>query len=233
MQYPGGKNGSGVYQKIISLMPPHEVYVEGFLGSGAILRYKRPAKASIAIDADAAVIDMWKSMDHGIPNLGLRHGNVCQFLINQVGRDLPATLIYLDPPYLFSTRSNRKYYKHEFGTEEEHIKMLHLVRRLNCMVIISGYPSDLYNRELAGWRKVSYTAQTHGGPVEEIAWMNYPEPTQLHDYRYLGENFRERERIKRKKLRWSERLKTMPQLERLAILAAIQDLHADLSDTTR
>ncbi len=38
----------------------------------------------------------------------------------------------------------------------------------------------------------------------------------LHDYRYLGEDFRERERIKRKKQRWVNRLQTMPVLERQA-----------------
>jgi len=30
--YPGGKNGQGVYQRIISLIPPHDVYVEPFVG---------------------------------------------------------------------------------------------------------------------------------------------------------------------------------------------------------
>jgi hypothetical protein len=45
----------------------------------------------------------------------------------------------------------------------------------------------------------------------------------LHDYRYLGEDFRERERIKRKKQRWVNRLHTMPTLERRALLNAITE----------
>jgi hypothetical protein len=53
--------------------------------------------------------------------------------------------------------------------------------------------------------------------------MNYPEPFELHDYSYLGDNFRERERIKRKKARWTERLKSMPALERFAILSVLQE----------
>ena len=41
---------------------------------------------------------------------------------------------------------------------------------------------------------------TRGGRLAtEWVWMNYPEPIALHDYRYLGEDFREREPIKRKK----------------------------------
>ena len=44
----------------------------------------------------------------------------------------------------------------------------------------------------------------------------------LHDYRYLGEGFRERERIKRKKTRWVKRLDRMPMLEKRALLSAIE-----------
>lgn len=50
MRYPGGKNGSGVYQRLISMMPPHDVYIELFAGSAAILRRKRPAALSYAFD---------------------------------------------------------------------------------------------------------------------------------------------------------------------------------------
>ena len=33
--------------------------------------------------------------------------------------------------------------------------------------------------------------------MTEYLWCNYPAPMALHDYRYLGKDFRERERIKR------------------------------------
>jgi DNA adenine methylase len=58
----------------------------------------------------------------------------------------------------------------------------------------------------------------------EWLWMNYPQPFELHDYRFLGKDFRERERIKRKKARWLGKLKGMGQLERYAILEAVQEL---------
>ena len=57
----------------------------------------------------------------------------------------------------------------------------------------------------------------------EYVWMNYPAPIALHDYTFLGDNFRERERIKRKKQRWVSRLSNMPRLERQALLSAIQE----------
>ena len=41
------------------------------------------------------------------------------------------------------------------------------------------------------------------------------------DYRYLGKDFRERERLKRMKARWVKRLEKMPLLQRQALLAAL------------
>jgi hypothetical protein len=55
--------------------------------------------------------------------------------------------------------------------------------------------------------------------------MNYPPPIELHDYRYLGDNFRERERITKRTKRWVARLKKMPVLERKALLSAISSLN--------
>jgi hypothetical protein len=52
--------------------------------------------------------------------------------------------------------------------------------------------------------------------------MNYLEPAELHDYGYLGEGFRERERIRRMQARWRRRLAVMPSLERYALLSAIR-----------
>ena len=61
MAYPGGKAGDGVYQRLISLMPPHDVYIEPFLGGGALLRRKRPARLTIGLDLDPQVIDRWQA----------------------------------------------------------------------------------------------------------------------------------------------------------------------------
>ena len=48
-RYAGGKNGAGIFQRIINQMPPHNCYIEAFLGSGAILRRKRFAAVIAAI----------------------------------------------------------------------------------------------------------------------------------------------------------------------------------------
>jgi hypothetical protein len=91
-------------------------------------------------------------------------------------------------------------------------------------VVISGYWSSLYATMLEDWNKASFQTMTRGGrPATEWLWFNFPRPVELHDYRFLGQNFRERERIKRKKMRWTNRLRTMPVLERQALLLAIAE----------
>jgi len=126
-----------------------------------------------------------------------------------------------------STRRGKSaLYKHEFGSEEEHNGLLDVLLSLPCMVVVSGYWSSLYMARLQGWRSISFNAQTRSGKVaREFLWMNYPEPTALHDYRYLGSNFREREKINRQKKRWCMRLKKMSSLQRYALLSSIAELN--------
>ncbi len=228
MAYPGGKGGSGVYQAIINQMPPHRVYVEPFLGSGTILRMKRPAPAgNIGIDSDTAVTDGWQGNE--IPNLQIIETDALAWLASTTFTG--DTLIYLDPPYLMSTRScQRRIYRCELERPDQHKRLLEIIKGLGCMVMISGYHSELYAQELAGWRSIHFNAQTRGGRTAvEWLWMNFPEPVELHDYQFLGENFRERERIKRKRQRWQARLKRMPAIERYALLSALKEFRSSSS----
>lgn len=153
----------------------------------------------------------------------LIHGDAIRFLRSYqfTGNEF----VYCDPPYLFSSRrSQRQLYEHEFGSSEEHEGLLDLLKEIPSMVAVSGYWSELYNDELAKWRVISWAAMTRGGAMaREFLWMNYPEPRQLHEYTYLGDDFRERERIRRKAERWVRRFTSLPDLERLAILDRLQD----------
>lgn len=58
VSYPGGKGGAGVAQALINLMPPHGLYIEPFLGSGTIMRIKRPALVNVGIDRLPAALEM-------------------------------------------------------------------------------------------------------------------------------------------------------------------------------
>ena len=215
MNYPGGKGG--VYKRLISLMPPHEVYIETHLGGGSVIRNKRQSKRNIGIEINADILKKWEQEDQ--EGIELINTEAIKYLAcyNFTGKEL----VYSDPPYLRSTRKKQKrIYKYEY-TEEQHIELLEFLKKLPCMVMISSYECELYKEELRGWQSHSFQAATHNGIANEWVWMNYPSPVELHDYRFIGSTFRERERIKRKTTRWLSRLQSMPVLERQALLCAI------------
>ncbi len=227
MRYPGGKNGEGMTQWIINQIPPHDVYIEPFAGSAAVMRLKRPARSNIAIDVDAAVVADLQSLFMALSAVSV----ICDDAIShlQKKRYGTAAFIYADPPYLRETRKGqRRIYRHEFWTQEEHRRLLEILIKQDAMVMISGYRSSLYDAMLDRWRRVDRVVTVRGGgKATECLWMNYPEPVALHDYRFLGDNFRERERLKRIRHRWRERLQRMPLLERLALSSMI----AEFGDT--
>jgi site-specific DNA-adenine methylase len=238
MTYKGGKAGAGVYQQIINQIPPHEVYIEPFLGGGAVLLAKKRAAASIAIDCDGDVVSRFEGIANsgGIAGVTFICGDAISYLQNQ--RYERSTFVYCDPPYLFDVRSSkRRIYTHEFGDVDQHEKLLAVLKSLplpasrgqaGCMVAVSGYWSSLYESSLPatdGWRSISFNAKTRAGVAREWLWMNYPEPVELHDYSYLGQNFREREKITRQKKRWRARLLRMDKLQRYALLLSIAELN--------
>lgn len=88
--------------------------------------------------------------------------------------DREDTLYYLDPPYLQETRgSPRHEYRFEM-TIEDHRELADAAKKLRGMVVISGYPSDLYDGELYGeWHRFERAALSDGaGKRTEVAWMN-------------------------------------------------------------
>ena len=220
-RYVGGKRQYGVYQRIINLMPPHEVYIETHLGGGGIMRNKLPAKRNIGIEIDPKVIEKWK--EGNSLEIELIHGDAINYL--QSHEFTGNELIYCDPPYVRETRKKRvKLYKYEY-TVEQHIELLEVIKTLPCKVMISGYESMLYRESLKGWHTYVFRAGCHHGMGTEWLWMNYPAPIELHDYRYLGDTFRQREKIKKKTTVWVRKFQKMPVLERQALLHAIEEVN--------
>jgi len=89
-------------------------------------------------------------------------------------------------------------------------------------IMISSYANPIYDALLKGWRKLEFQAMTRQGLATEVLYCNFQEPIALHDYSFLGENFTQRQRIKRKVSRHVERLMGLPQLERMAIYEALR-----------
>ncbi len=94
MSYLGSKAASGVYQKIIAEMPPHDVYIETHLGGGAVMLRKPPAKVNFGIDIDPQTIEAFNQgnpefLDTLGDSLFIDVGDAVDFLEASCGGTLP------------------------------------------------------------------------------------------------------------------------------------------------
>lgn len=85
----------------------------------------------------------------------------------------PDVLLYVDPPYLGSTRDWQVHYRAEMLGTEDHLPLLEALDEHPGLVVLSGYPSELYDERLAHWTRVSRQAQTEAGQTRtEVLWIN-------------------------------------------------------------
>ena len=217
--YFGSKATSGLCQPIIALMPPHDTYIETHLGGGAIMKRKPAARRNIGIDVDPEAL---RDFACSYP---VEKVNACahRFLANYDYRG--RELIYSDPPYLQGTRTSKRRYRFEYA-EHDHIALLELLKTVPCHVILSGYPSRLYDEQLKGWRSLELQVMNQGGVRTEKLWFNFT-PDRVHWPRYAGKNFTDRQRIKRKAANWGKRYQALPRAERLAVLSAMMAVEAE------
>jgi DNA adenine methylase len=213
MGYFGSKATSGLCQAIIAMMPPHDTYIESHLGGGAIMKRKPPALRNIGIDLDPQAIAGFQcSYPVELIN-GCAHGFLTDY--DYQGSEL----IYSDPPYLMRSRSSGRRYRFDYD-EQDHVELLELLKRLPCGVIVSGYPSALYDELLVGWRNVELQVMNQGGVRTEKLWFNFT-LDRVYWASYAGKNFTDRQRVKRKAANWGKRYQALPRAERLAVLAAM------------
>jgi DNA adenine methylase len=121
---------------------------------------------------------------------------VCQRLQRVQIENLPAltvidkydtfrTVFFIDPPYLPSTRIRQTGYRYEMD-EEDHRELLARLTTIKGKVMLCGYPSELYDEMLPGWRKVERAERCRTGGLRdgqaerpdriEAVWMNYRDP---------------------------------------------------------
>ena len=217
--YFGSKATSGLCQAIIALMPPHDTYIETHLGGGAIMQRKPPALRNIGIDLDARALKRLRC-DYPVEKV---HGCAHRFLGEYpfTGREL----LYCDPPYLLHTRTSGRRYRYDYEGQD-HVELLALLKAVPGAVILSGYPSALYDEQLADWRTLEVQVMNRAGVRTEKLWLNFT-PDRLHWARYAGKNFTDRQRIKRKAESWASRYQAMPRAERLAVLAGLMAVEAE------
>ncbi|NIL56235.1 DNA adenine methylase [Salinispora arenicola] len=87
----------------------------------------------------------------------------------------PDALLYVDPPYPRHTRSGTNY-RHEMPDDAAHRKLADALHQTRAAVVLSGYPSELYDDLYAGWDRVDITTGTSQGGTwaarTEVIWSN-------------------------------------------------------------
>lgn len=89
--------------------------------------------------------------------------------------DTPATLFYVDPPYVHATRNMDRAnaaYAHEM-TDADHSELAKYLRELSGMVILSGYACDHYSELYGDWERLERRANADGARKRtECLWFN-------------------------------------------------------------
>ena len=129
-----------------------------------------------------ARVSRWYNLPERLENVverlrGVRVENRDAREIVKMFVDRPATLLYLDPPYV---GDHSHTYRIQDKTDEFHTELLSLCDKSSAMVLVSGYENPLYNKLLnrkRGWRKRSIETSTRGTrgkdePRTEVLWMN-------------------------------------------------------------
>ena len=244
---------------IVSLLPPHEHYVEPFAGSLAVLLAKQPSRMETVNDLDHRLMTFWRvlrdrpdellravsltphsraefedaynedcddlelarrvwirltmSRSATLRRTGWRHyidpaGSSASMpgyldgyrdrlaaaaerlmrvsleckpaleLIASYG-SRPGVLLYIDPPYLGTTRGWGNNYGREMKTEQEHRELAKALWDCSATVILSGYHSPLYDELYEGWHREQAAASTGNGRSGEqdrveVLWSNRP-----------------------------------------------------------
>jgi len=89
--------------------------------------------------------------------------------------------MYVDPPYLGSTRTTSGY-QTDMRDDASHAELIKALLPARAAVILSGYASDLYDDALGNWSRIEIPTITGQGGTKqgrtEVIWSNRPINTQ-------------------------------------------------------
>lgn len=151
----------------------------GFGGAGAT-----QATTGFRIDSKrdyGTTMQLWAKYPEGLQAIGRRFAEVlvenrpAGEVIGQ--HDDADTLHFIDPPYVHDTRKMGWSAKYRFEmSDEDHVALIAQLRTLQGMVVLSGYPSDLYQDMLNDWGMYSTPARISAGRGTairtETVWLN-------------------------------------------------------------
>ncbi len=114
--------------------------------------------------------DSYKALIERLRGVVIENRDACKVMSQH---DRPDTLHYLDPPYVFSTRTDsRADYRHEM-TDEQHRELSEFVHGLQGMVVLSGYRSEMYDSLYSDFQCLENPHHAAGGAKRvECLWVS-------------------------------------------------------------
>lgn len=115
--------------------------------------------------------DAMEAMTERLRGVVIEHRDARKVMVEMDG---PDTLHYVDPPYPHDTRSgisSGKAYRHEMS-DAQHVELADCLKGLRGGVVLSSYPSTLYDGLYAKWLRVEREAMADGArPRTEVLYI--------------------------------------------------------------
>jgi len=143
-----------------------------FQGQGAVVKGKKPASDYLA------TLKRTHSLYENIEITSYTYKKVINKYLNDEN-----CLIFLDPPYVETTRVQGKSYSSEF-TYENHRRLLETLTQntVKAKVILCGYDNLQYKHKLnagSGWQCIEFNNSGLQGHPKECIWVNFDFSTLL------------------------------------------------------
>lgn len=155
----------------------HQLVARGFMGQSSKGIWQRsgldtrinPDGYCSRVSALRASPDACRAVTQRLVQVLIEHDDALDVIRRH---DRPDALIYCDPPYLTTEGRGTRIYTHDFKAAH-HRDLADVLRGLKAMVVLSGYPSSLYDELYPDWQQHQRKAMADGGRERtEVVWMN-------------------------------------------------------------
>lgn len=163
----------------------HRLVVRSFMGHGSdsATRTSRTGFRARLTEGRGLPSHEWSNWSDAVPAFRARLARVLldnDDAVRVIDRmDTAKTLIYCDPPYVHASRSAMKGnssttngYRFEMS-DADHVRLAERLHSARGMVVLSGYPSGLYDRLYHGWDRFDRPHVADRAAMRtEVVWLN-------------------------------------------------------------
>lgn len=128
------------------------------------------------LNAWHTIIDMLPKISDRLKGVAITNKKALDII--KIFGDDTNTLFYCDPPYVLKTRQSKNVYINEM-TDEQHEELAQELHKVKGQVVLSGYPSELYDKLYSDWKFDSYQIVNHASQKKiknykvEGLWLNF------------------------------------------------------------